>query len=788
MVDNANSLLTANPQLVLANGVYHDTDSQIRESSLSHYLRTFAHDIIGTAKDRSLFSIELEESSTTDELRQAFSPSAYHFLLALELSSKLGKTLDLCQDLGGVSHYLSSKAMSVDSVKVDIGRAQLSSERCRSLDNIKHISEDVIALELPENNYDLIVLGHLNDLQLTQDNLQVFLKKLKSALTGNGCLVFVSTNKNRLNKYLSKGLHSIPYKDLYLEQECLNFDYSDLTHLLRESDIKHANFLASFSTGNKISNVFAQDYLANNPHAVNHFNRIGAIDNDDLNEYLLFRNRARQQPFFDQASNYIVIAGSELTSVNALCQNNFCHFPGTSRKAQWRTVTASKRGSNIVSKTPILSEAKRFALLTQSNDEPSLVQDLANKTFHQGPLLLDEWLSAALNNDIVGLSTLITEYGTWLKSIEEQNDFTDIAYDLLPFNIITNGKDNQERRFNIIDSEWQLKTKFGADFVLFRALFWFAFENKPILKPFANTTKLTSIGLFVCHYMDNIDNVSDLQVYVELEEAIQRQISHGFRKKSVEFALNQLFNNDTVITKSAKPTCQISWGNNEQVFDEANSVYLKWNKSHHNQRLHAKLPSSNGNTVLRVDPVASTGLFHFSSITLFDKDQNSIWQQQSSDKILGSSTQKNVSLITNKEQANSFIAINDDPHFLFDLGFVENLESVTSIEVAFALIHDENYDNALNTLSHIVNDQNKALIEQANGINEKLAEIEVLQAELSHVKNHRASIKDTLLETQKTSADQIHQLSQQLNKLQQSIIIRLLSKVKRLARRLLGKA
>lgn len=794
MVDIANSLLIANPQLVLSNGAYHDTESRIRETSLSLYLRTFAQEIINSSADLSLFSLELEESLTTDELRQAFSPAPYNFLLALELKPNIGRVLDLCQDFGGVSHYLATKASHVDSIKVDIGRAHLASQRCQQLENTTHISEDLNVLKFPGNNYDLIVLGNINELGLTQGELQACLKDLQNALSKDGCLVFISENKNRINKYLSKGSQAIPYQDLYQQQTPINLGFDTLKEVLNIADIKHANFLASFSTDHKISNLFAQDYLLNNPHVINHFNRIGAIENDDLNEYLLFKNGTKQHRLFDQASYYAVIAGSNLASVNDLCQNNFCHFPGTSRKAQWRTVTASKRGSYIVTKTPILNETQRFALLTQSNHKASLVQDLTNKKFHQGPLLLDRWLSAALVNDISALSSLIKEYAAWLKSIESQENFTDIAYDLLPFNIIIDEGNNDQLKFNIIDSEWQLKSKYGADFVLFRALFWFAFENKAILKPFSNATKLTSIGLFVCHFMNDIDNINELQSFVELEESIQRQISHNFRKKSVEFALNQRFNSDNLIAKSSQPTCQISWGNSEQAFDEANSVYLKWDKSKQSQLLNAELSSPDGKTVLRVDPIASTGLFNFSSITLLDKKQNIIWQQKTSDDILSNSVQKNVSLIDNKKQANSFIALSDDPHFLFDLSSIKKLVSVTTIEVDFALIHDENYDNALNTLSHIVNEQNLALAEHANGINEKLATIEELKAKLRDVKTHRTAIKSTLTvikstlhETQQASAIQAQQLSARIADLEQAFVIRLLVRVKRLVRRLLGK-
>ena len=786
MVDTPSTLLSVNPQLILANGVHHDTVTQIRESSLSHYVRTFAHNSLQCAKDRSLFSIELEEQSTTDELRQAFNPAPYHFLLALELAPELGNVLDLSQDLGGVSHYLAARAKHVDSLKIDIGRAQLAALRCDALDNVQHISEDLASLTLPKSHYELIVIGHLNELELTQAKCVDFLHALSLALTPNGVIVFVSDNKSRLNKCLSPGPHRIPYRDLYLDDHPVNLDFSELKVLLNASQLPHANFFASFSTGHKISNLFAQDYLLNNPHALNHFNRIGAVDNADLSEYLLFKKLATQHAYFDNASHFIVMAGGDVASINALCQNDFCHFPGTSRKAQWRTVTASKRGTHQVTKTPILSEPERFERLIHTDTAPRLEQDLSNKKFHPGPLLLDQWLTAALHNKVAELSALIKEYAAWLNSIENQADFTDMAYDLLPFNIITHGE-NQDRQFNVIDSEWQLKTHYDADFVLFRALFWFAFENKAILKPFSSTTKLTSIGVFICHFMDNINTIDQLQPLVELEESVQRQISRTFRKKSVELALNQRFNSDDISVKPAQPNCQISWGTADLTFDESNSVYLRWEKSNQPQVLSAAFCASPEHSILRIDPIASTGLFHFSNVSLLDKAHKTVWQQQGSNAIADSSTLKNVSLIANKNQAHSFIALNSDPHFLFDLSAIERLDSVTTIHVEFALIHDENYDNALSTLTHIVNEQNSALVEQANGINEKLAEIAVLQAELTHVKSHRADIKRTLIDTQAASETHSKALSEHVAALEHALMMQPLARARRLMRRLLGR-
>lgn len=802
MVDTPNSLLKNNPELVSSEGVYQDTASQIRETSLTHYLVSFCNEIFDATKDLSLFSIELEDQATTDELRAALSPAPYNYLLALTIKGSLDNVLDLSQDLGGVSHFLSSKVKKLDSIKVDIGRARLSAHRCRSLDNVTVISQDLDALTLPKQYYDLIVLDDLKSLSLNPEELQQLFSQLQTSLSESGLLIFNCENKTRLNRWFSAGDNSIPYNDLYQQQDDLRFSQSNINQLLTDSKIEHANLFASFSNDKQISNLFSQDYTVSNPHFVNHLNRIGLVDNSDINEYLLFKNLPKETQLFEYATRYIVIAGNNLADVNQACENNFSHFPGNGRQAQWRTITESKRGSNKVTKTPLMNEKDRFKLIQAraKSDNIHLLQDVSTKPFHQGPMLLDNWLQAVIKADVIGLRELISEYAAWLKKLADQDGFTDIAYDLLPFNIIVK-HESQERQFHVIDSEWQLKTEYGPDFVLFRALFWFAFENKALLKSLADKIKTPTLGLFILHFMDKINTLQELDGFVALEENVQRQIGKGFRNKSVEYALNQLFDQTNSQTIPTQPACQISWGNNDLIFDETKSVHIDWNKSSNSQMLSSPLSAIKSYTTLRVDPIASTGLFHFSKVVLRDKDKKIIWQCKSSSEITLTSTFRNLETVEGSDQVISFVALNDDPYFLFDLSNIKGLNKVANVELTLALIHDQFYDKTLSTLSRIVNEQNQALSEQADGLNEKLAEVEALKFEFDHVTAHRAGIKSKLYEAQQSHAEYVEEqnkVSQELSQkiqhlsahvanLEQAQMRRPLSRLKRLVLKVIGK-
>jgi len=187
-----------------------------------------------------------------------------------------------------------------------------------------------------------------------------------------------------------------------------------------------------------------------------------------------------------------------------------------------------------------------------------------------------------------------------------------------------------------------------------------------LLKELAEQTGLLTIGLFVLHHMGSLDSLEQLGQFVEMEEEIQRQIGMNFRNKSIEYALLQTFDGEP-LQERLQPACQISWSDDAGVVDEHNSVFILWKSSEQEQILKSTSPSFvEGKNVLRLDPVASMALFKFSSLKLIAKDNTVVWQLNSAAEIANTSKSLNVSLVENTNSEHHFVALNEDPHFLFD--------------------------------------------------------------------------------------------------------------------------
>jgi len=782
-----------NPLLSKAGGVYQNNRTQVLDSKLSSYIQGAVKHSYESVSDLTLFSTELEALLLTDELREALSPSPLNFLLSFNFDG-IGNTLDLSQDFGGVSHYLASRVSHVDSVKIDIAKAKLSAKRCSEFDNITFISETLSNLVLEDNSYELIIVSQLEELELDKSQQVDLINKLQLALSNTGRLVVNAANQQPLNKWSSPGKQSPAFSHLYEDQTALLFNEKELSTAFKKAGFLYWDKYSSFSQDKSINNLFSKDYLNEHPHSINHFNRLGSLGNQEINEYLAIKNIHKQgNKLSGLASRFIIIASASKTRSESLCNIEFVHFSGTSRKPQWRTTTLRQQGSNQVEKIP-LHPNYPFEI----NENTTLSQSTAPQEFKVGKLLLDDWLNALIQEaSLKRLNTLINEYSTWLSKLEKNGELDGRAYDVLPFNIIVEQTDS-ERVFNIIDPEWQIKTKLKRDFILFRALFWFAFENKNLLEPLATNAGLPTIGLFVLHYLtsNNIDDkssssnkISDLSLFVELEESIQKQIGLGFRKRSIEYALQQTFTGDTS-KEPVQPACQISWGNDAGSFDEHNSVFIEWSSSSEKQILNNALPTyDQDKTVLRIDPIATMGMFKFTSIKLNDRDGNTLWELSSASEIWDKASCLNLQYSADTEH---FTALNDDPHFLIELTDLDQRNRAHNIELVFALVHNQYYDASLKALSTALSEQNTALFRQIASLDSKQAEIEYLSAKLKNVDNHRQALQRGAYETQQNNEQHTHQLNLALQaqilrvkELENNVLIRYYFRAKRLSKRII---
>ena len=214
--------------------------------------------------------------------------------------------------------------------------------------------------------------------------------------------------------------------------------------------------------------------------------------------------------------------------------------------------------------------------------------------------------------------------------------------------------------------------------------------------------------------------------------------------------------------------------------DEEHAIFTNWEADNQESALSLKLPSNvNKYTTLRLDPIASKGVFSISSMRLLDAKRKVLLEYHSAAEIEKAATLVNVSFL-NADDNNSFIALNNDPHLLFDLSaLLTNRESSgqpISLDINLALLHGDWYAPALGVMTQTVNQQNNALVRQANALDEYRAELEFTNLQLENVIEHRTDLNDMnnmLLRDIEQRKHATHELNLKLTHLNDQLVAQL---------------
>lgn len=719
-------LLESNTQLSLKNDIFQDGRELFRDSKLSNYIQIAIEQTFRQVASKSLFSLDIEQANNTSELAEALSTKQFRFLTTLDLSS-VNHVLDLSEDFGGVAHYLADKVGTVDAVKIDPDRCRLANLRCANKPNVAHISEDLDNLAFPAGVYDLIVVGQLELLELSNIDLEALFVKCRAALSSRGVLVINAKNSNAIGKLFNKGNKGIPYGEAYQVSESNDFvtevDRCDLRNRLLSADFAAVDFHVSFSQENECNNLFSEDYLTSSVYALNHFYRLGSIDNELLCEYLVYSKLVKEKKdLVDLGSRFIVLAGPNTETVRAIYDNDFSYFPGLGRKPQWRTCTFRKRANPNVSKLSAYPNVDSAANV--------VTQDLSPQPFHKGPLLIGEWLQAILDQDYGGFDSLVCKYFDWLKDYNSNVSLSDSAYDLLPFNLVVNPRSGF---YETIDTEWRLKQNITPEFVLFRALLWFSFENKALVKEFAKLTNVYSIGTFIVRYLPSIDDIEGLQEFALLEESIQSEIDNDFRANSVSLALLQTFDNEAF--SEAPLQFQAAWSNKSEEVRLNDLRLTSWERSLKAQRFTMELPPfDKEHPILRVDPMSECGAFKLNQLEVQNSTGETIWEP------LNQSQPVNGLL----KDGDTWLSLNEDPYWLFDLSTIEGGYTATKLVIDIAWVWGSQHSQAVSTLNSAVSSLSRSVISQSRRLNEYQADLDYKEQRIDDLLGHRHDLTEMI--------------------------------------------
>lgn len=722
-------LLESNPQFVFLNGYYQDPRNQYRESSIWHGLELAISEVYDACTDLSLFSIELENQLHTDELKHALSPGPFNYLLSANFQG-INTILDLTQDYGGTIEFLSSFAVEIDAVRIDPGKARLTAKRIDDKSNICVSCSNLENMNWPKRHYDLIFLGDLENLCLNQDQRIVLFKNLNQALSKSGKLLIAAPNSERLDRWfdpfacVTHGQSNV-YQGLYESDNGTN-SLEGLKSALDIAQLTEITTFASFSARNQISNLFSLDYL-DSQYALNHFYRTDFIQNSAVSSYALLRRLKQENtPLHPHATRYLITAGKSQSGIQQMFDLDFAHYPGTGRQPAWRAVTSKTIASDIVSKTPLSTRNR------QADVNAIIEQNLETQHYQPGNLLIDDWVNAAIKSNNAELTRQIQRYADWLEhqnSVLGSENFHKISYDLLPFNIIV----DENGELNAIDPEWQLNENFTIEFILFRAIFWFGFENRSLIKDMCSAINTHTLGMFVCHFMPNIDSSDELKQFVALEERVQANIDNNFSAGAVANALMQTVDETKLPANTAPRVCQIQWGDQQGRMDTSNAQFRNWQGD--TAQIEFTLPHFKKETpILRVDPIAGQGAFSVQSMELRDAKGKQSFVLSNANEVLVACSLVNAEM---SEDGQSCFATNTDPYLLFDLTEHISTENEYVCRITLATPSEAHIEGLLTQLSARVEQQGSIVQKQTNRLNEYRSKIDFLNVQLKGAKQSR---------------------------------------------------
>ena len=403
---------------------------------------------------------------------------------------------------------------------------------------------------------------------------------------------------------------------------------------------------------------------------------------------------------------------------------------------------------------------------------------------------------------------MLESYYSWLLELKREGSafLATSAYDLLPFNVICSSNDgfadeSHKTCYQAIDQEWHLNTDFTPDFVLFRALFWFAFENRMLLADFGDRWGFHSIDAFVRHYLDKaagatidtdkaqvpaqlLNQDAALDQFIDLEESVQREISHTFNSGSIRHSMHQRFAAETPLSFEHNIT-QITWADSANNFDQANTVSLDWMLSDGLQVISSKFDNKDRtNSILRIDPIQSAGLFQLTEVSLLNDNGDPIWQAKSSQEIIEHANLHNLTVVSENGH-HHFIASNNDPFLLIDLTKLGSLGELSNIELKLGLIYEPNYQRALGHLQALIDTQAASITRLGNKSHESQADFDLLQSKLSDLQAHKVHTESNyehLSQQLKQVTGENETLKQSLSRLERSFTNRVISKMTSLLR------
>ena len=652
----------------------------------------FIKEILKVTDDLSSNSLELD-------MKWIDWPSEYHLssrranlIRAIDLTYAR-TALEIGSGCGAITRYLGESDIHVDAVEGSRRRAEITRLRCRDLDRINVICENFNSLNIPKKAYDAVLLIGVMEYAerfspFSTSHCQAvtnILEKAKEAVTDNGIILIAI--ENRLGfKYLfgaSEDHYGVPYIGVYGYPEYKS-RITDRKKGIRTYDKREWEAIMSKLNGlwyefyypfpdYKLPQVVLSDHFAeSDKFAFSNLSRINSRDynffwSPCIDEYLFWETAAGAGYLNASSNSFAIVLSKSKERIENTIHFDFVHFPNPKRKPGFRAVTVKPRGKGQILK-------KRIDI-NQANSGTVKFYHLPRKEkYLQGHLLSDIWIRALkMLDDPKIFEGLIENYYHFLVEHFKKSKDTSMLIDLMPFNIIVDGKGH----YNSFDFEWRAAEPITPEFVFFRSILYFGCIQKKCLAQFFKGKNIGTIKDFItyCFILVSSDVSRKLPEFIDQENKFQTHVLLPMAYKSVEDRLElDVFEEETLPCIAFYP--KLYWTGEDGIFREEMSITLTARLESVRQKLVFVLPASTTSPKkIRFDPADHTlfgpnKLFNLFMVSLLwrtnDQNEQIVWQLKGQKEINKNVTIKGV-IGKNLNPGEAFLITSNDPQIIFDI-------------------------------------------------------------------------------------------------------------------------
>lgn len=585
------------------------------------YLRS----VLSDAADLGVDSSELQEKIVDWPSEYHLSPKRANLLRAFDLGG-VRNALELGCGAGAISRYLGERGIAVDAVEGSRRRAELTRLRCRDLAHVHVVNANFNDLVLPEKAYDAVFL--IGALEYAQRFLPhaategeavcAILRVAQAALKDDGIMVIAIENRVGL-KYLLGATEDHcgkPHVGLYGYPESTGvrtYDKREWEQLLAQAGANHYRFCYPFPDHKIPDLILSDSYLRDNPYAYSHLYRMRSRDYrrllpasiDEFTFWQAVQGAGLSEGF---ANSFVIVVSRSVQALDRVVCSDFAHFSGLNRKARYRVLTSKPAGSDRVVKERLVDSAPA------PGGDAAMCQVLDTGRYREGDLLSTVWLRVLGTRGSDEFAVLLKRYYAFLVAYAQDGDGNGARemIDLLPWNIVV----DRDGDYHGFDMEWRVPEQIRPEYVLFRALVYFAYAHHAAFRRVVKESNLKSIADLVqhCFALVGLDVAPDLEEFVAREDGFQHETEHMALDGRTRDALGMQLGEDANLPVF-RP--HLYWAVDGEGFDEDRCVALLKPIGPERHRLVFQLPRSVRRLRhLRFDPGFAEGFFHLYRLQL----------------------------------------------------------------------------------------------------------------------------------------------------------------------------